>query len=122
MFTGINMDVMKKMNQIKFAHNFNNKLDGQIFSTIRARTDKKAEYYMQAKGDEYQVMLKGKEHCKARLFEVVVYRSLRVVPFGILMLDTGFSDLNVIYKLFEKFGVTKKHTPVLVLWFEKIKQ
>jgi len=110
------------MKNIKFFKNWNQKLCCDIFSTIRRSTLEKAEYYRGAVGEVFEVMLEKKHYCYARLFQVIPHSSLRCIPNGILMLDVGTSDVKELEKVFKKFGVTWRQTPVMSLWFQKIEE
>ena len=48
------------MNQIKFSHNWNNKLSNDIFTTIRRFTDEKFDYYKENLNKKFEVVLKNK--------------------------------------------------------------
>ena len=45
------------MKKIKFSHNWNNKLDGVIFTTIRRSTPRKNDYYIGCQGEVFDVQL-----------------------------------------------------------------
>jgi len=108
---------------IKFNHNWNNKLDGKVFTTIRKHDTEKADYYFKSKDKVFTVMLDNKAYGSAKLIEVYVedIEDLLGLEVGgqalLLRLDTGLTDLSTILELFKKFGVKDK---VIILLFEKV--
>ena len=109
------------MKPIKFMENHNNKLDCDIFSTIRRSNPEKMQYYKEGIGKVFEVMLNKELYCKARLFQVTPHPSLRCIPNGILMLDVGTNDVKELENVFKKFQITWRQTPVMSLWFQRIK-
>lgn len=108
---------------IKFSHNWNNKLNGFVFTTIRKWEAEKADYYFRNKGQVFTVLLNAKVFGSARLLEVYVESIEDLlglegwsVPALLLKLDTGLTDLSTILDLFRKFGVTDK---IIILLFER---
>jgi len=109
---------------IRFVHNWNNKLDGKVFTTIRKYDTEKADYYFRSKDKVFTVMLDNKPYGSAKLVEVYVEDIEDLlglegwgVPALLLKLDTGLTDLGTILELFKKFGVKDK---VIILLFEKV--
>ena len=86
------------MNVIKFSHNWNNKLDNDVFTTIRNFNQGKWEYYKDAMGSEFNVALNGVFHSKADLIEVQKYNYYDI-DRHILVLDTGMTDPDQIESL-----------------------
>lgn len=109
------------MKTIKFSHNWNNKLDCDIFTTIRRFTEEKYLYYSQSLGECFNVVLtdldntdKELVYTKAKLVSVME-EDLREIPLGILILDTGSFEP---FKIFEQFKLTP-NSKVLQLVFQK---
>lgn len=94
------------MTKINFDKNWNNKLDNDVFTTIRKWDPQKEEYYKKAIGASVDIELKGQKKGKAILFDVHVML-LRVIPLEILQLDTGLHKEVDIYRLFAQFGCYK---------------
>ena len=119
------------MNKIKFSHNWNMKLNNNIFTTIRKSTKEKEEYYDNQIGNEFEVVLvrdindirPDRTMGTAILIDVEEVR-FSEIPLGLLYLDTGltgFDDINKEYevkKLFRKFGI-EAMTKVLILTFKR---
>lgn len=106
--------------EIKFAHDWNAKLTGpgKIFTTIRNWSDKKADYYINNIGKWFDVILKDEKISQAKLLRVSFLR-LNEIPIALLMVDTGYSDIQKVYKLFESFKLRTEDVAI-VLVFEKI--
>ena len=108
---------------IRFVHNWNNKLDGKVFTTIRKYDTEKADYYFESRAKVFTVMLDNKKYGSAKLLDVYVEDIEDLLglegwlPALLLKLDTGLTDLCTILELFKKFGVTDK---VIILLFEKV--
>ena len=102
---------------IRFSHNWNNKLDNPIFTTIRSSNEAKLKYYKEAIGYGFDVFLKKKKYCYAELQQVEEYL-FDDIPEGLLMTDTGmeFSDMQ---QLFANFGI-ESGDKVLILTFQGI--
>jgi len=107
--------------QIRFSHNWNNKLDGKIFTTIRKHDKEKANYYFDSINKVFTVMLNNKAYSIAKLRGVYVesisnfWQEENELLELLLFLDTGMMDMDKILELFKKFGVEDK---VIVLLFE----
>ncbi len=104
------------VNTIKFSHNWNNKLENSIFTTIRSQSSDKEEYYKGLIGDEFEVLLNGKLYCKAVL-QCVEGALLGEFTNGLLMSDTGMPIIDAM-ELFAKFGLSPSD-PALLLTFER---
>lgn len=89
-----------KPNVVKFAHNWNNKLDAEYFTTIR-KPDVHFKYYSMRIGEPFSVLLNGKKYCRAILVDSNVIEVAKITP-ELLVIDTGTMEWK---KLFEKFGV-----------------
>jgi len=103
------------MLNIKFSHNWNNKLSGSVFTTIRGSTQSKLEYYNENKGRLFDVRLKGFSMGKAALINLQQHK-LSSLPAGLLMVDTGKDSLAGAMSVFGNFGL-KSYSQVLVLTF-----
>ena len=103
------------MNTIKFSHGWNNKLNCNVFTTIRSHSTEKYQYYRRQIGEMFSVELNSKEISKAKLISVkeVAFQSL---PDEFLMVDTGMTDIKEISKLFHQFGM---RDIAIVLLFKK---
>ncbi len=76
------------MDVIAFSQNWNNKLNGQVFTTLRLRNDKK--YYA---GNRIEILLKGQSKGKAVVLEVknILLEQINNYIAGI---DTGLTAEN----------------------------
>ncbi len=108
---------MEKNKQIKFSHNWNNKLGNPIFTTIRNSQLGKFKYYKDLIGYGFDVLLKNKKYCYAELQQVEEFL-FDDIPEGLLMSDTGmnFADAQ---QLFANFGI-EYGDKVIILTFEGI--
>jgi hypothetical protein len=102
-----------KVNIIKFSHNWNSKLSGDFFTTIRNAD--KYSYYQLREGEIFDVVLDGKHFCQALLKDVSLKRFEDMTP-ELLVLDTGTTDYK---ELFEKFHVKDICT---LLLFQRVKK
>jgi hypothetical protein len=100
-------------NIVKFAHNWNNKLDLDFFTTIRKA--EKYQYYQLREGETFKIMLKDKLYCEAILEDVSLKRFEDITP-ELMVLDTGTKDYKT---LFEKFHVKDICT---ILLFQRLKK
>jgi len=102
------------MVNIKFSHNWGNKLDNPSFTTIRKQDPEKEAYYNSCIGKEFTVLLQGKEYGKAVLkgMEVLKFNEISEI---LVEEDTGTKEYAPI---FEKFGIGPD-TMVLLLYFQK---
>ena len=104
-----------RMNKIRFSHNWNNKLSGKVFTTIRKWDAEKADYYLGSKGLMFTIILNDIVLGTAKLLDAVV-EDLNEVSEILLNLDTGLTSQEDIMALFKKFGVKDK---VIILLFER---
>lgn len=104
-------------NKISFSHNWNNKLDNKIFTTIRGHTAGKAEYYHRSVNHLFDVELNKEVYAEAKLISVSINK-LCLLPYHILALDTGLTRLADIQELFRRFKLGW-HDQCLLLLFEK---
>jgi hypothetical protein len=100
------------MNIIKFSHNWNNKLNNKVFTTIRRDWPAKLDYYRRATNSIFQICLKGEYHSQAQLDSVKPIR-FSMIPHALLATDTGTSFYTAI---FDKFGI-RGDDKVLILTF-----
>ena len=107
------------MAQIKFSHNWNDKLRQRIFTTIRSWNIEKEKYYKNLLAHEFDVLLKGKLFCKAKLQEVEVF-DFKDIPNALLMSDTGL-EFNEAQDLFAQFGLEAPEDTAILLTFKLIK-
>ncbi len=105
------------MNLIKFSHNWNQKLDQKIFTTIRKYDYKKWKYYRSLKDKQFRVVLNGKTYGEAILISVQSM-SFKEMPEGLLCSDTG-AEVKEAYKIFKKFGLDE-YECTIILTFKKV--
>jgi len=103
---------------IKFSHNWNNKLDNSVFTTIRKFTEEKYVYYDSNVNKIFDVLLNGKLKSKAKLIRIQVCPYLNI-PEEVLVLDTGETNLISVQTIFEKFGLKYIQDKMITLWFKK---
>jgi hypothetical protein len=108
------------MNVIKFSHNWNNKLDCEIFTTIRRYTEEKYIYYRENTFREFKVELKGKPKNNSELIAVERHPLIKI-PMLILKLDTGIFNDTKVLELFKRFGINKKDMAILLIFKRKNK-
>ena len=101
------------MNQIKFSHNWNNKLEQPFFTTIRRATPEKREYYLEKCGSVFDVLLNGESINKAVLIDVQT-KKYTDIDYYFLVIDTGNRYPK---EIFQKFGI-ENETECLVLLFQ----
>jgi hypothetical protein len=109
---------------IRFAKNWNNKLDCNYFTTIRLYTDEKYKYYIHSLRKEFSVLLKGKKFCRAKLIEVEATDLSSILIQHLNYTDAGLDEFDFV-RLLERFYKKKpqwrdKDTDLLVLVFEKV--
>ena len=115
------------MNKIKFSHNWNLKLNNNIFTTIRKSNPEKSQYYYEAMSCDFEVILsRGNKDIRpdksfgiARLIEVEK-RKFKDIPLSLLHLDTGILNIYEIEDLFKKFGI-QREDEVLIFTFMRLK-
>jgi len=105
------------MNVIKFSHNWNQKLDHKLFTTIRRWTYQKETYYKSQVGSDYKVYLENQEYTIATLKNVEIF-GYGDIPTGLLIIDTGINNLKEVHATFRKFGLTPG-TRAMILTFER---
>lgn len=106
------------MKEINFSHNWNNKLNCDIYTTIRRLTVEKYCYYERLEGEIFDVILKGKKIHQAKLIYVVriLARSDSLI-YPLFAFDTGM-ERNEAMELFKKFKVDVNDFILLV--FKKL--
>jgi len=102
-------------NKITFIKNWNNKLDQKYFSTIRKFSKGKYFYYIERKGEVFDVILNGKKHCEAKLISVET-KLLVDIPDALIMTDTGLSLKEGVELLF-RLGIEQY---VIILTFLRL--
>lgn len=104
------------MNTIQFSHNWNNKLDNNIFTTIRKWTPEKEDFYDRKIGHIFEVQLKNKRYGDAELIhaEKIDYQDLE---YYLKILDTGLSEKKEQDGIFQNFGIDTSKDKVIVLTF-----
>ena len=105
------------MNQINFSHNWNGKLNHDVFTTIRKWDAGKHNYYARKVEEDFQIILNDTTICIATLISTNV-AAYDDIHFGLLAVDTGFTVRKQIDNLFFKFGI-KKDDMCLILTFAK---
>jgi len=106
------------MNKIKFSHNWNNKLNHNIFTTIRKYAEEKYSYYNNLIGKEFEILLNEKKIEEANLIDIDIC-DFKIIPKGLLHVDTGIINNYEIEDLFKMFGINK-NDKVLILTFKRI--
>ena len=103
------------MKQIKFS-NWNNKLDLDVFTTIRIYETNK--YYYYPVGETWEVLLNSN---KVREVELIGYQEMKFkdIQFGLVCMDTGMR-FNQAKDLFRRFGIYHE-TMCIILTFAKKK-
>jgi len=104
--------------KIKFSHNWNNKLQQPIFTTIRRSKKEKIIYYKKNIQQTFDVVLNKKIIGKAILRDVLQHQ-LGNLNYELLILDTGsFTP----YKIVSRFGIKELEDYCIVLIFENCLQ
>ena len=106
------------MPTIRFSHNWNSKLDGQVFTTIRKYEPDKYDYYLGYRGQIFTVMLDNHKVGEAKLVDVFI-QDYYEIPELLLRLDTGMVDMLKVKQLFNNFGI-KGDDRCIILLFEKV--
>lgn len=105
--------------QIKFSHDWNNKVTKSlVFSTIRRRTIEKESYYVKNLNNIFDIVLDEKAIGKAKLINMTIGLKLSEVDESLIMLDVGKQYKDAI-KVFKGFGLSL-NSEVLILIFERI--
>lgn len=102
--------------KIKFSHNWNNKLQCEIFTTIR--TSKSIQYYLDNLLRDFDIILNNKKFGEAILINVDNRKFMECDEY-LTLLDTGVVNIPERYKLFEKFGIKMK-TDIIILKFKRV--
>jgi len=105
------------MNNIKFSHNWNNKLNQPIFTTIRKSNFKKYQYYYSKINKLFNILLNNKKIGEAILLAVEELEYEKI-PKALLMVDTGIDNIEKVKRVFEKFK-TWDFSKILILTFLK---
>jgi len=108
---------------IKFSKNWNNKLNNDIFTTIRSswgQMGDKQEYYQNNIDNVFDVILNKKIHSQVKLVSVSEY-NFEDLPKTIIMIDTGMKWADAIHMFNREMNITYA-SKVLLLCFEKIKE
>jgi len=106
------------MPTIRFSHNWNKKLDGDVFTTVRKHEPDKCDYYLGCRGQTFTVMLDERKVGEAKLVEVFI-QDYYEIPELFLRLDTGMVDMLKVKQLFNNFGI-KDNDRCIILLFEKV--
>lgn len=97
------------MTRITFTKNWNNKLNCNYFTTIRKDTG----YHTQFVGKQYDVILKEKPFCKAKLDRVIQLKDMCDSYLdAILKIDTALEREDS-EKLFKRFGYSPRECVLL---------
>jgi hypothetical protein len=107
-----------EMNTIKFSHNWNNKLECDMFTTIRKHTPDKHKYYTSEIGKEFRIMLNDLYQGMTVLDDVICAR-FDDIYYLLVEMDTGMKYHKAV-GLFKSFGITED-TEVMILLFKKSK-
>lgn len=101
------------MRSINFSLNWNNKLDNNVFTTIRSR------FVPIEPGTSVQIMLKNKLYCWAKVKECILCKFSDINPL-IIYLDTGHSP-DQAYEIFKGMGldINDKNQDCMLLIFER---
>lgn len=97
--------IKESFQKIKFSRNWNNKLNCNVFSTIRKFNEEKYQYYKDSLYKTFKVMFNNEEFKKAVLVNVgmVTYSN---IPMNILAADTGYVVKTDIDTIFKNFGIS----------------
>lgn len=112
------------MPKIEFSKDWNNKLSGDYFTTIRIFDDGKFLYYLQClrQGFVFDVAVNKSIVAKAKLVDISV-SLLKNIDITLINTDSGLSEPDF-YLLMEKMYQKKDmwaedYTPMVVLCFKK---
>jgi hypothetical protein len=106
------------INNIKFSHNWNNKLNNNIFTTIRNYSDSKYNYYVLNLNKDFDILLNGEKFNNSKLIDITQIK-YSDIPIELLRLDIGISDPSEISQLFISFGMKSFDSKMLILTFIK---
>ena len=104
------------MNIIRFSHDWNNKLENPVFTTIRKWDYKKEMYYGSAINAIFKILLNKYEKGFAKLIHVDT-ETLRMLPQALICSDTGMI-YNEALILFRSFGI-QPDDKVIILTYKK---
>jgi hypothetical protein len=107
------------MNEIKFCKNWNNKLSGNVFTTIREYGINSGLKYVKTIDEIYNVYLLDNLLCQARLVDVWTIR-YENIPYPLLVTGTGIVGRDKNFEIFKKFGIEDNDDFVTILTFEKV--
>ena len=99
--------------RIKFLHDWNKKLGGDYFPTIRPYAVDKQHHYEGKIGEKFEVILKGVLAGYATLVSVNCELNLEDIPYEFLVTDTGSEKPEEIYA---QFGIASKDRVILLLF------
>lgn len=101
---------------VKFSKNWNNKLDSDIFTTIRKDDKKKTKfhYYKQYEGKDVNIWLNGRLYRTVKLLNVEL-KGFYQLPYGFLCIDTG---TDYPFDIFREFGIDT-YSLCVILTFKK---
>jgi len=109
------------MRTIRFSKNWNNKLNDEVFTTIRKSNKGNTLFYRSQINKSFNVILnhEGNFHyvCKATLI-AMNEKKFKEVSLELLMTDTGLSNKEEIDELFRRFGISAEDE-VLILEFRQ---
>ena len=103
---------------VKFSKNWNNKLDCNVFTTIRKHTKEKEDYYQSQIGVYNNIYLGDKVHCIAKIFDIKVM-TYSQLPSELLVLDTGIPSHSLIDITFSKFGIEQSDKVIVLLFIKQ---
>ena len=112
------------MHNIKFSQNWNNKLDGVYFTTVRLYTKEKAEYYYElfSNKENVAILLNEKVSCIAKIVDMNVVL-LKDIPPSVMMIDVGDDEVyfyDLMKSMYEKNPEWDgKFTRMIVLTLKK---
>ena len=104
---------------IKFSHNWNNKLNTKVFTTIRKWNRNKEEYYRSAIGEIFKVDLGGHQLPLVKLVNVDIIEYAHI-PVTVLAQDVGYTSREKADQIFARFGIAN-FDRVIILLFERVK-
>ena len=110
---------------LRFTKNHNNKLNLDVFTTIRKYSEEKLKYWESFFKKEINVWVKGRTslpYCVG-ILERVSVRQYYTLTNELLILDTGLTDLVKIDQLFKNFKtITSGEDNVILLTVKVSKQ
>ncbi len=109
------------MNQIKFCHNWNNKLNNDVFTTIRKYSNEKWNFYHKLFDQDFEILLNGNKVGVA-ILQVMDSIKFQDISHTILRLDTGEIVYSKIEDIFKKFRLKKFDDKMIILTFQRKKE